>query len=334
MANLDVGQGLQYLYPDTFTNATDAASNYMAGIPDWSNQVYQNWYNQPLSTGETPNLTTAYGNLMNPDQQWVQGVQGAQQAAAQAQPYMQQAAGLYQQNAAYDPNQIQQYLNPYVQNVVEANTNLSNRNLFENVLPNVSSTFTGAGQFGSSRNADFTNRAIRDQQQALANTNANVLLNAQNAANQNYLNWAQQGNQSAAGLGGLGTNQLNYASTLANLAGTGANLTQQNLVNQMTAAQAQQQLQQQTLDKAYQDYLTQQKFPLEAANTITGGLGNLAKAVQPNVYSPKPEPTDVDKILSVISAAQAGLNDTSIQGILNYLNMGDIFGTSNTTPTV
>jgi len=103
------------------------------------------------------------------------------------------AQGALGQYAQYDPAKMQQFMNPYTQNVVDENTRLSNQNLFENVLPQVKSTFTGAGQFGSTRNADFTNRAIRDQGQTLAGVNANVLMGAQNQANQTYQTWTKQG---------------------------------------------------------------------------------------------------------------------------------------------
>jgi hypothetical protein len=105
--------------------------------------------------------------------------------------------GALGQFAQYDPNKQQQFMNPYTQNVVNANTQQSNQNLFENVIPQLNSTFTGAGQFGSSRNADFMNRAIRDQQQNLMNTNANTLMGAQNQAATQYQNWQNMGNTAA-----------------------------------------------------------------------------------------------------------------------------------------
>ena len=101
--------------------------------------------------------------------------------------------GALGQYAQYDPNNLSQYTNPYVQNVVNANNQQSNQNLQENILPGVNSTFTGNGQFGSTRNADFTNRAIRDNQQTLNNANARVMMNAQNQANSNYRDWTQMG---------------------------------------------------------------------------------------------------------------------------------------------
>ena len=103
-------------------------------------------------------------------------------------------------------------MNPYLSNVIGANTQQSNQNLFENVLPQVNSTFTGAGQFGSSRNAEFMNRAIRDNQQVLSNTNSKALLDAQNAAAAQYSDWANKGMTAGSGIGNLAGIYSNAAS--------------------------------------------------------------------------------------------------------------------------
>ena len=99
------------------------------------------------------------------------------------------AQGTLGQVAQYDAADMQKFMNPYTQNVINANNQQSNQNLQENIMPGVNSTFTGGGQFGSTRNSDFLNRAIRDNQQTLNNTNATTLYNAQNQANTNYKDW-------------------------------------------------------------------------------------------------------------------------------------------------
>ena len=101
--------------------------------------------------------------------------------------------GALGQYATYDPSKMSEFMNPYTSNVIDANNQASNQNLTENILPAVNSTFTGNGQFGSTRNADFENRAIRDNQQTLNNTNATTLYNAQNQANTNYKDWTNMG---------------------------------------------------------------------------------------------------------------------------------------------
>jgi hypothetical protein len=97
------------------------------------------------------------------------------------------------QVAQYDPNQQQNFMNPYTQGAAQEVTRLSNQNLTENVLPQVNSTFTGAGQFGSSRNADFTNRAIRDNQTSLNGALSTMFMKANDTANTQYKDWTQQG---------------------------------------------------------------------------------------------------------------------------------------------
>lgn len=100
------------------------------------------------------------------------------------------ALGAYSQ---YNPQQQQQFMNPYTEGAANEVMRLSNQNLTENVLPQVNSTFTGAGQFGSSRNADFTNRAIRDNQTALGGALSTMYKNAADTANTQYKDWTQMG---------------------------------------------------------------------------------------------------------------------------------------------
>ena len=455
------GDLVEYLYPQTWTNLTDTAANYAAGFPSWLNTTYQNWYNQPLSTGVTPELQSAFNTMSSqPSQQWIQGVQGAQQTAQGAQPYFQQAAGAlspwqttigsglstlgqtvgavnpymgaadvlqqqaqdytgqigggqigvqtgmqtlagatpylqqaasqFTQGAQYDPNQLQQYLNPYTQNAAQATVSELNRNLTENLMPGINTTFTGAGQFGSSRNQEFASRALRDTQEAAAKALAQANYGAYNQAQQAYSDWANKQMASGQGLAGLagqqtglgqaygqlggqqaqiaqqqvvaalqnagldqnqaqliaqmypqlasgyaqlgsqygslagaygtlGTQQAGLGSTLANIAGQGASLTQADVTNQLAAAQAKQQLQQTSLDKAYEDWLTQQKFPLSGLGALSGAVGSMAAGTKPNVLNPISRPDDVSRVLAAIQAASSGLSDSSVQNVIDYL---------------
>ena len=70
-------------------------------------------------------------------------------------------------NTTYDPSRTQGFLNEYASSVNDELARISNQNLTEKIMPEVNSTFTGAGQFGSTRNGDFLNRAIRDQNYSL-----------------------------------------------------------------------------------------------------------------------------------------------------------------------
>jgi hypothetical protein len=60
------------------------------------------------------------------------------------------------------PEIVQGYLNPYTQNVVDEMARLSQRNVQENVLPNLGAAAAGSGQFGSRRQQQVTGNALRD----------------------------------------------------------------------------------------------------------------------------------------------------------------------------
>ena len=137
-----------------------------------------------------------------------------QQAIGYAPGMLSQGQQMMSSAGVYDPNKVQDYLNPYVEGGLAAANRLTTQNLMENTLPGVNSTFTGNGQFGSTRNADFTNRAIRDNQQGIANSNAANMVSAYGNANQNYMSQLQnQGTmgqnlmQTGLGLGGLAQGQ-------------------------------------------------------------------------------------------------------------------------------
>lgn len=409
----EITSNTEYLYPSTWTNLTDTAANYAAGIPSWSNQTYQNWYDQPLTTGQTPNQTTAWNAAMNPTQQWVQGVQNAQATVGQAQPYYNQAAGAltpwsttigsglqtlgqtpdavnaylsgvntyqqlgqdvmggygaaqnylgqttgainpyltgadtlqntaqsytgqigqaaqgtqagqatvagalpYLQQAAggltaasqYNPAQLQSFLNPYTQQAADATVTDLARTLQEKILPEVNTTFTGAGQFGSSRNKEFESRAIRDTQEAAAKALATANYGAYNSAQQAYSDWANKQIQSAQGLGSLAGQQASIGATQGTLGTQQANIVNQQAQNtlqnagldqnqatlvsnvfqnlattqgQLTNQQVANYLQQAGIDQS-QANLVAQLYPQLATSyaTIGGQYGNVSNAYQ------------------------------------------------------
>lgn len=123
----------------------------------------------------------------------------------------------------FSADKMAQYMNPYTDGVTKEIARLGARNLNENLLPGVNSTFTGAGQFGSSRNMDFTNRAVRDtnesilgqQSKVLADAQAQALGLAQSASERNLTAGAQTGQLAgvaqgaAAGYGNQAGTQIN-----------------------------------------------------------------------------------------------------------------------------
>jgi len=87
-------QTTEYLDPQAVNSMVDTTANYVSSLPQFTTDVYQNWYNQPLSTGATPMQQQTWDTAMaNPQQQWLAPLQ--------------QASSMYQQGANFDPNQLQ-----------------------------------------------------------------------------------------------------------------------------------------------------------------------------------------------------------------------------------
>jgi hypothetical protein len=65
------------------------------------------------------------------------------------------------------PDVIGDYMNPYTSSVVDEMGRLTQRNVQENVLPNLGAAAAGSGQFGSRRQAQVTGNSLRDIQSDL-----------------------------------------------------------------------------------------------------------------------------------------------------------------------
>lgn len=144
-------------------------------------------------------------------------------------------AGYLGQAAQTFPGAVSDYMSPYTDAVVNRIGELGARNLSENLLPAVNDTFTGAGQFGSRRHADFTNRALRD-------VNESVLGQQAQALEQGYGQAAQIFGQDQSRLAGLGATAGQLAgatqSGLANLGQLSGQLASSQASNQLQAGQA------------------------------------------------------------------------------------------------
>lgn len=342
-------QTVQNIYPTYWENANQNISNSVAGLPQYIQNTQQNWYDQPLSAAPNANLQSAYDQAGSAATPWIQGIQGAQTAAGgfnpyQTQasnalggvsPYLQGASSQFQTGSTYNPAQLSQYLNPYTQQAAQATVSDNNRNLNENLMPQVNSSFTGAGQFGSSRNSEFASRAMRDTQEANAKALAGANYSAYNQANQTYADWANRGIQAGQGMAGianqqtglgqaygqLGTNQLNYAANLGSLAGQGSSLGQQQLTNLSTLGKTQYDIEQSAKDKSYADWMQQTQFPLSALQSVGQTMGSMAGGVKPDTQVPTQNPDAVTKALSAMQIMNSGLNDASIQQLLAQIGI-------------
>lgn len=147
-----------------------------------------------------------------------------QVTAQQVDPYgfkSQNAPAINVQNAfgsmgGTNPTQAYQSLlsgnvtNPYLQNIAQDNYTMANRNLLENVMPNIGSGATAAGQYGGSRQGIAQGLAMSRMNQDVTAANNNMFGNAYQQAQGNMLSAAGQ-------LGGFGMSaETNNASNMLN----------------------------------------------------------------------------------------------------------------------
>jgi len=190
-----------------------------SSLPDWytagAHTTTDEYINQlaNLPTGGYTGATTAG---LTADQLAAIGQAGGYLTTAQplynaGAGYQTQGAGLYNTAATntaaasqYDPAAMQQHLNPYTTGALNELARLSTEQLNQKILPEVQSSFVGAGQFGGTRNAEFTQRALANQQRELLGAQAGLLNNAYNNAAEDYRQWGQLGIQGGQALGQLG----------------------------------------------------------------------------------------------------------------------------------
>lgn len=215
-------------------------------------QALSQIYGQVANAAQTP--YTPYGGELTAgiNGQQTAGINTINSASNAAQPYYNQAAGLV--NSASNPltaAQIQQYQNPYTQNVVNA-TQAQFNDQNGQQQNSLKGTAAQQGALGGDRQAVAQAQLAGQQQLAQAPTIANLYANSYNSGLSTAAQQYQQNPLAAASaLSGLGTSSEN-----AGLAGGTAQL----------AAGTQQQTTQQSADTAnYQQYLAQQANPYQNA---------------------------------------------------------------------
>ena len=224
MADLFQGSAL----PNVSTTQTQQTT-----APDY----YSNYLSNLASQGQTAAQNAQY---VGPTGLQNQAFSQVAQNVGNYQPYLNQAASLTGQ-AAQGPN-VNQFMDPYTQDVVNQIGVLGQRNIQENLAPQATAGAVGTGQFGSQRGAQVLGNTLRD-------ADTNITAQQQQALQQGYTQ-ALQAAQNQQQLG------LSAGSQLANLAGQQQNLGLQD-VNALSTLGAQQQ----------QIAQNQQLFPLQNLTT-------------------------------------------------------------------
>jgi hypothetical protein len=189
-----------------------------------------------------------------------------------AQPYLDDASGSFT-----DPGNVEAYMNPYVQNVLNRQESLANRTLSERFLPQLQRTFAGAGQYGSRGGfgsmEDIGVRGVRDIQENLEEQRLATLGQAYGQAADIYgadrgrsatLAQTAGGLEQATGqLGILGANaQIQGANQLGQMGEEASKLGAIDAASLEAIGNARQQQGQRSLDLAYGDFQEQRDLPL------------------------------------------------------------------------
>ena len=293
-------------------------------LPDWyTNYAMQVLSNQQAVSG-TPYPTFGSPRVADftPDQQAgfeaVRGAAGAYQPGlAQAEQTVGALSGIRPSASAApwlsragvtSASQVDQYMDPYQDLVVDRIGALGARNLTERLLPAIGDQFVGSGGYGGTRQAEEIGRAVRDTQEGISAEQHRALSagyqGALGAAGADLSRFGALG-QTAGGLAAqdvssglaVGDAQARMAAQAQQLALNGAGALTQ-------VGQQQQALNQKNLDVGYEDFLRQQGWDQSRIDNLVKTLQGVAPAVPKSVLEQGYGPVAVDTTKSP-STAQA-----------------------------
>ena len=276
-------------------NLTDQASlpvwyqEYLRGNINKANAVAGTPYTQyqgPRVAGFNQDQKTGFGMVRAAQGDWQPGVNSATSSIQRGSEYS---------NPYFQEN----FMNPYMDDVYSDIARRSNQNLTEKILPGVNQTFTGGGQFGSTRGMDFTNRAIRDQQDTMTGNLASAGQAAWDSGQRAYSDWGTKAIQGGTGLGALAgqqqTMELKDAAALD------------------TIGRTQQQQTQSNLDVAHQDFRDQSNWNKDQSSWLAAQIqgfqpppsqqGQISSTFQ-NISGVSPLGQLAGGVLAGVSAAQ------------------------------
>ena len=259
---------------------SDYLYNLMNGAYSAAQETYQP-YGGPRVAGFAPDQQAAFGATRTAAGSYMPGLNAATETAdtaagmsptGAAQPYFNAAS----QNL---PGVINQYMNPYQENVINRRGDLAQRQITEKLMPGLGDTFTRAGQFGSTRQQELAQKGVRDISENLTSQIGNQLA-------QGYTTAGQQAQADLSRQASLGQAAGQLAGTemtgLGNIAGVQAGLAQKQQALGLQGAGAleaigaeQQGMTQKNLDLAYQDFMNQKNYPEQQL----GFLSNIVRGL-------------------------------------------------------
>ncbi|WP_455363616.1 hypothetical protein [[Eubacterium] cellulosolvens] len=301
-------------------------SDYTQGLVGRANMIAAEPYipyEGPRISGFTPDQLQAFNMARGNVGSWSPLMQGAAEAAyagGSADPY---AAGapFLQAGMQTFPGAVQDYMDPYIENVLNRQQELSQRNLEENLIPAMQGAFIGSGTFGGDRMAEIATRMARDTAEGLQGQQLGALSQAYGQAGNLFNQDMSRYLQGGIGLGQLegmrGDLGLKGSQQLGALAEGLQGLGWRDVAGLESVGRQQQDLGQRSMDLAYQDFLQQRDYPRETINwmnSVIRGIpyGQMVTSQQTgpaDVYGPSP----LSQIASLYSTWQ-GLGAPGSQG--------------------
>ncbi len=298
-----------FLFEGKPPQSTETFGQTIADVPKWMSDYTQGLiaranvaaaepyipYGGPRIAGFTPAQQAAFGlteQNVGAYQPYVEGAAGAtmdvlggESPLEAAQPYL--SAGT---ESFADPGAVEQYMNPYIENVLNRQESLAGRTLEERFLPQLQRTFGGAGQYGSRGGQgsmeDIGMRGIRDIQEGLEEQRLATLGSAYGQAADIYgqeRGRDLQAGQTAGQLGVAG-GQLGFMG--AEQLGALGEFTQQAGIRDAATLEAtgiqQQGMDQASLDLAYSDFLEQRDLPMDRTRFMSEIIRGLPPSAVPS----------------------------------------------------
>ena len=243
-----------------------------------ASKVYLEDLAKGIGAARTVDLTKLYGQqFVAPESQFTQQARALAPGLGSYQPFLQAAQTQVQQG----PQAYQQYMSPYQQSVI--NTTLGQYDIqAQKGLPGLAAQAIGAGAYGGGREgvqrAQYQSESDRNRALLLAQLQQQGYGQAQQAAQQNYMNQMNLGQQTQ---GLLGTQ-------MAGLTTLGAGETSQ----QQALLEAQRQLAQQ---QAYQGLNVAERYGAGITPLVAGYPGRESTTIAPT-------PSPLQNILGIGSA--------------------------------
>ena len=288
--------------------------------------AYTNVLNQAQGVAQTP-FTPYGGQFTAPvNAQQYAGISNINQNAGFASPYINQAAGYATQAAqpiGFQPlttPQINQYMSPYTQDVVQATqAQFNNQNAQQQAQ--LTGNAAAQGALGGDR-AGIAAANLAGQQQL---AEAPVIAGLENTGYQTGLQTAQQ--QQQMGLQTQLAEQANLgqaAYSLGNLGVAGENAALTGANAQVGAGSLEQQTQQANLSALYNQFEQQQAFPFQETQWLAGVDTGVGSQMGGTSSTTGPPPSLISQLAGLGTAGiGAGQSMTGLSNILPFLGAAD-----------